>query len=118
MLQGLCSNFIKRLAPGTDNVRAFVRQSLFRMPPDPSNQPMIMVAAGAGLAPLRAFLQERQFLKDKGVALAPAHLYFGVTHPDQVLRCGLNCLNTLHRLCYSYCANYLVRTRRPFKTFA
>ena len=46
--------------------------------------PMIMIAAGAGFAPLRAFLQERQWLLDQGHSLAPAHLYFGVTAPDQV----------------------------------
>jgi NAD(P)H-flavin reductase len=69
---------------------------------------MIMIAAGAGLAPLRAFLQERQYLKDQGATLAPAHLYFGVTHPDQVL--ARACLTHRHahpEYCYERMANTL-----------
>ena len=44
---------------------------------------LVMVAAGAGLAPFRGFIQERAAQIGSGRALAPAHLYFGCRHPEK-----------------------------------
>lgn len=63
--------------------RVFVRASSFRLPPDLLT-PMIMIGPGTGIAPMRAFCQERQFLRrrEENVILGPAILYFGCQHAE------------------------------------
>ena len=56
-------------------------QSLFRLPDNPQ-QPLIMVATGVGIAPFRAFLEERSALRKRGLNLGPALLFAGFQHPD------------------------------------
>lgn len=74
--QGVASTlFADRVAPG-DVVRVFVHKSHgFTVPADPS-VPMIMVGPGTGIAPFRAFLEERQAVGGKG----PNWLFFGDQH--------------------------------------
>jgi sulfite reductase (NADPH) flavoprotein alpha-component len=56
---GVCSTFLADRAGGAE-IPIFVQKSPhFRPPKDPS-LPMIMVGPGTGVAPFRAFLQERQ----------------------------------------------------------
>ena len=56
---GVCSTFLADRASGGD-IGIFVQKSAhFRPPADPA-LPMIMVGPGTGVAPFRAFLQERQ----------------------------------------------------------
>jgi sulfite reductase (NADPH) flavoprotein alpha-component len=73
---GVASHFLGvRSLPG-DEVRVFVQPSpKFRLPADP-NTPVIMVGPGTGIAPFRAFLQERVALNLKG----PSWLFFGNQH--------------------------------------
>ena len=73
---GVASHFLGvRSLPG-DEVRVFVQPSpKFRLPSDP-NTPVIMVGPGTGIAPFRAFLQERAATGVKG----PAWLFFGNQH--------------------------------------
>lgn len=75
---GVASHFLGvRSLPG-DEVRVFVQPSpKFRLPADP-HTPIIMVGPGTGIAPFRAFLQERQALGLKG----EAWLFFGNQHFD------------------------------------
>ncbi|KAL8644049.1 MAG: hypothetical protein Q9210_007447, partial [Variospora velana] len=54
----------------------------FRLPASPLT-PIIMLAAGSGIAPMRAFCQERAAILQKGGKLGPAVLYFGCRHPDR-----------------------------------
>ena len=44
----------------------FVSKSNFRLPKEPLS-PIITVGAGTGIAPFRAFIQERQFIKQQGI---------------------------------------------------
>lgn len=67
---GQCSALLKRLydRKTTDdlvnkNVRVFVKESAFRLPQSLS-VPVIMIGPGTGFAPMRALLQERQYLRD------------------------------------------------------
>ena len=74
---GVCSSFLANAREG-DVIQAVVKQpsGKFRMPEDPA-RPIIMVGPGTGLAPFRGFLQERKALKEKGVEIGPAMLFFG-----------------------------------------
>ncbi len=81
--EGVCSNHVQRMQSG-DAVHALVREPTvaFRLPDDPM-RPLIMVGPGTGLAPFRAFLQEREALQKAGTALGPAMLFFGCRHPRE-----------------------------------
>ncbi|MEM6913301.1 MAG: cytochrome P450 [Pseudomonadota bacterium] len=81
--RGVCSNYLANARPG-DVIQAVVKppSAKFRLPEDAS-QPMIMVGPGTGLAPFRGFIQERRALKDKGVTLGQAMLFFGCRRSDE-----------------------------------
>ncbi|MEP6778006.1 MAG: sulfite reductase subunit alpha [Chthoniobacterales bacterium] len=68
--KGVCSSFMAECANGSMPV--FPTTSKFRMPEDP-NTPMIMVGPGTGIAPFRAFLQERKAIGARG----KSWLFFG-----------------------------------------
>ncbi len=59
-LQGVTSSFFLRKPV---SIKVLVRQSSFRLPQS-SLTPIIMVGPGTGIAPMRAFLQERRFQKE------------------------------------------------------
>jgi cytochrome P450/NADPH-cytochrome P450 reductase len=69
-------------APVGGTAFVFVRRPSipFRPPEDPL-VPMIMVAAGTGLAPFRGFLQERAAQQDGGASIGPSLLFFGCRTP-------------------------------------
>ena len=63
---GVASTFLAgRVSPG-DKIKVYVQKAQhFALPPDPKT-PIIMVGPGTGVAPFRAFLQERQATKAPG----------------------------------------------------
>ncbi|KAK6444461.1 cytochrome P450 / NADPH-cytochrome P450 reductase [Trichoderma asperellum] len=82
---GVASNYLANSTPG-DLIHVATRpvKSIFQMPTDASKVPVIMVAAGAGLAPFMGFVQERASQQRNGTELAPAALFFGCrsSHDD------------------------------------
>jgi sulfite reductase (NADPH) flavoprotein alpha-component len=64
--KGVCSTYLADLVNEDTDVRIFFTpNNNFRVPAD-DNLPMIMVGPGTGIAPFRAFLQEREFRKAPG----------------------------------------------------
>lgn len=106
VFQGVCSTFMGDLVPlGSHNeakkkrdsrpgeqgvkqprewptCRIFVRASTFRLPKNPQT-PIIMIGPGTGIAPMRAFLQERAHQQANGVAVGQSFLYFGCRRRDE-----------------------------------
>lgn len=74
---GVCTHFLCKLAPLKEKVVPIYLQAShgFNLPVDPSI-PMIMVGPGTGVAPFRAFLQERISQKATGANW----LFFGERH--------------------------------------
>lgn len=70
--EGVCSSFLaERVSVGT--VPVFVHTAKHFRVPENSDAPVIMVGPGTGIAPFRAFLQERQATGAKG----PNWVFFG-----------------------------------------
>lgn len=64
--KGVCSTYLADLVGEETDVRIFFTpNNHFRVPNDDS-LPMVMVGPGTGIAPFRAFLQEREFRKAPG----------------------------------------------------
>jgi sulfite reductase (NADPH) flavoprotein alpha-component len=64
--KGVCSTFLADLVNDETKVHCFFTPNkVFRVPED-NNLPMIMVGPGTGIAPFRAFLQERQYRNAPG----------------------------------------------------
>ena len=80
---GVASTYLAGLQAG-DKVQLSVRASNvhFHPPTDPTI-PLIMVAAGSGLAPMRGFLQERAMQKRAGREVATNLLFFGCRNPKE-----------------------------------
>ncbi|MDH6352121.1 cytochrome P450/NADPH-cytochrome P450 reductase [Brevibacillus sp. 1238] len=74
---GVASTFLAERSAG-EKIWMFVRtpESGFQLPENPL-LPIVMVGPGTGIAPFRGFLQARAALKEQGVPLGEAHLYFG-----------------------------------------
>jgi len=72
---GLCSGLLQNVGIGT-KFPAFFKTANFRLPEDPS-KPVIMVAAGSGIAPFRGFWQDRERKAKEGFNVGPTILIFG-----------------------------------------
>jgi cytochrome P450/NADPH-cytochrome P450 reductase len=79
---GIASGHIEASREGS-TLFAFVRKPgiPFRPPANP-HVPMIMAAAGTGMAPFRGFLQERATMLEQGVPVGPSLFFFGCRDPE------------------------------------
>ncbi|KAJ1722859.1 sulfite reductase [NADPH] flavoprotein component [Coemansia erecta] len=75
---GQCTRFLDALAPG-DAVVVAVKPSVMKLPPLDA-QPVVMAGLGTGMAPFRAFIEERAVRQQEGAAVGPMTLYFGSRH--------------------------------------
>jgi len=73
--KGLCTGQLLSAEIG-HKLPAFFRSSSFKLPQDPT-KPVIMIAAGSGIAPFRSFWQERLRQAEAGLSLGPMILIFG-----------------------------------------
>ena len=78
---GLASHYLAGLRAG-DPVTISVLHSEMHLPASPT-APIFMAGLGTGMAPFRAFIQERCALAASGVAVGPMTLYFGARHRAQ-----------------------------------
>ena len=78
---GVATTYLDSLRPG-DKVQMAIRPSgVFHLPLDPS-VPIVMIAAGSGIAPMRGFIQERALQKEAGRDVGKMTLFFGCRSPD------------------------------------
>lgn len=75
---GQCTRYLANLAPNS-LVTVDIMSSILRLPPTPQ-QPIVMAGLGTGMAPFRAFIQERKFQKESGIEVGPVVLYFGARY--------------------------------------
>ena len=75
---GVCSNYIcNRVNVGDLSVRIYLHNNdKFRLPKDPSAN-IIMVGPGTGIAPFRAFIEERNHQRQQGLKVGSDWLFFG-----------------------------------------
>ena len=76
---GLATRYLNRLRAG-DPVTVSVKPSVMKLPASPA-APIIMAGLGTGLAPFRAFVQERAYQKTVlGQTIGSVLLYLGLRH--------------------------------------
>ena len=80
--KGIASNYLAERSQG-DKMACFIHtpQSNFQLPKQTEN-PIIMIGPGTGIAPFRGFIQARRGLKQQGKTLGTAHLYIGCRNPE------------------------------------
>lgn len=78
---GVASNYLAQCEPG-DRIHVAVRPSQGFHPPRDDSIPILMICAGTGIAPFRAFIQERALKIEAGKTLGPALLFYGCGAPD------------------------------------
>lgn len=75
---GQCSKFLADLDRGAEVVVS-VKPSVMKLPKDPS-VPIIMAGLGTGLAPFKAFLEEKMWQRQQGHDIGEVYLFLGSRH--------------------------------------
>uniref|UniRef100_A0A1D1Y910 Sulfite reductase [NADPH] flavoprotein component n=1 Tax=Anthurium amnicola TaxID=1678845 RepID=A0A1D1Y910_9ARAE len=75
---GQCTRYLADLKVG-ESITVSIKPSVMKLPPR-DEQPVIMAGLGTGMAPFRAFIEERAYRKAKGIKVGPMILYFGSRH--------------------------------------
>lgn len=78
---GVATTYLDSLRPG-DKVQMAVRRSGSFHPPQDPSIPIVMIAAGSGVAPMRGFIQERALQREAGRDVGKMTLFFGCRSPD------------------------------------
>lgn len=105
--QGLCSSYLSE-RQDRDVIPVFVKQSLFRLPPAAEQQrPVIMVAAGTGVAPFRGFIKVTH---TRGVQKHATRLHTLIFTHHHLMHCFLYCLLT-HTHTHARAYNFIFQER-------
>nr|AAW80626.1 sulfite reductase alpha subunit [Komagataella pastoris] len=75
---GQCSHYLSELSVGSELVVS-VKPSVMKLPPL-STQPIVMAGLGTGLAPFKAFVEEKIWQKQQGMEIGEVYLYLGARH--------------------------------------
>lgn len=75
---GQCTRYLSDLKAG-DPMTVSIVHSVLKLPQD-MKAPVIMAGLGTGMAPFRAFIEERAYWKEKGEEVGEMVLYFGSRH--------------------------------------
>lgn len=75
---GQATRYLNSLPVGAP-VTVSVKPSVMKLPPK-TTQPIIMAGLGTGLAPFRAFVQERAWQRSQGMPIGDVFLYMGSRH--------------------------------------
>jgi sulfite reductase (NADPH) flavoprotein alpha-component len=75
---GQATRYMDGLAVGAP-VTVSIKPSVMKLPPK-TTQPIIMAGLGTGLAPFRAFVQERAWQREQGMPIGDVFLYMGSRH--------------------------------------
>jgi len=78
---GLCSSFLTFVRPGEYCV-GHSTHSVMKIPEDTTAH-IFMAGLGTGLAPFRAYVEQRKFQKDRGVKVGNSTLFFGGRYSAQ-----------------------------------
>ncbi len=80
---GLCSNYVSDRVPLNQNsVKIYLHHNeKFRLPENKETD-IIMIGPGTGIAPFRAFIEERNFYRKKGLKVGRDWLFFGDQKSD------------------------------------
>ena len=78
---GVATTYLDGLRPGNKVQMAIRPSGVFHLPTDPS-VPVVMIAAGSGVAPMHGFIQERALQKEAGRDVGKMLLFFGCRSPD------------------------------------
>jgi NADPH-ferrihemoprotein reductase len=85
-IPGLATNYLlaqhANKVPQVTTIHGHVRRSAFKLPISAAT-PILMVGAGTGIAPFRAFVQERARLRCMGREVGATKLFFGCRSPQQ-----------------------------------
>ncbi|OXU28241.1 hypothetical protein TSAR_010767 [Trichomalopsis sarcophagae] len=82
--RGVTTSWLKEKHPSDPPclVPIFVRKSQFRLP-SRTTTPVVLIGPGTGIAPFRAFIQERDVAKKDGKEVGDTILYFGCRKRDE-----------------------------------
>ncbi|TKA26834.1 hypothetical protein B0A50_04280 [Salinomyces thailandicus] len=75
---GQATRYLNNLPVGAP-VTVSIKPSVMKLPPK-TTQPIIMAGLGTGLAPFRAFVQERAWQREQGMPIGDVFLYMGARH--------------------------------------
>merc|ERR1712226_1030384 len=80
---GACTRFIQKVGVGAKVAAASV-VGTFKFP-ESDVTPMVMVGLGTGIAPIRSFMQDKLYKKNKGIKTGPMVVFYGCRREKEEL---------------------------------